>query len=56
MKTSDFLLLIIFIASLTLYSLIENRKNIKQSETRIIEAIEKQNDSINAVQFLNREK
>jgi hypothetical protein len=32
------------------------KQRIKDSETRIIEAIEKQNDSINAVKFLNREK
>ena len=55
MKTSDFFLLAFLIASFTLYSLVKNAEEIKQSENRIIEAIEKQKDSINAVEYLNRE-
>ena len=56
MKTSDFFLLAFLIASFTLYSLVKNAEEIKQSETRIIEAIQKQNDSINAVKYLNRDE
>jgi hypothetical protein len=52
MEAFRFLLLVICMILLSYAT----KQRIKDSETRIIEAIEKQNDSINAVQFLNREK
>jgi hypothetical protein len=51
MEAFRFLLLVICMILLSYAT----KQRINDSETRIIEAIEKQNDSINAVNFLNRE-
>jgi hypothetical protein len=56
MKTLDFFLLLFAIGGCAIVLSFQIDKTIKQSETRIIEAIKTQNDSINAVKFLNREK
>lgn len=51
MEAFRFLLLVICMILLSYAT----KQRINDCETRIIEAIEKQNDSINAVNFLNRE-
>ena len=56
MNQINFVLTIIAIGLCSIILVNHIDKKIQQTETRIIEAIEKQNDSINAVNFLNREK
>ena len=56
MKKLHFFLLAFAICSCALVLSSQIDKQIKQSETRIIEAIQKQNDSINAVKYLNRDE
>ena len=55
MKKLHFFLLAFAICSCALVLSSQIDKQIKQSETRIIEAIQK-NDSINAVKYLNRDE
>lgn len=55
MKKLDYFIVVFLLALFSLGIMEHNSAITKDSETRIIEAIEKQNDSINAVKYLNRE-